>query len=171
MEIYFFLKWNGFELSNSIQYHFLIYPEKLPNSARAFARNYHSISVPVPVPVPVWVPPLEKKKRSASRRKRRRRRSTSSSLPSPSPPCSPSSPPPPSPAPRRRLRPPRPPPPPTARAPEQLASTRKGGEAAEMFSGEWTPPCGSCCTKKYASLVQIPCQCATAQYFPLASPR
>ncbi|BAF16199.1 uncharacterized protein [Oryza sativa Japonica Group] len=25
-----------------------------------------------------------------------------------------------------------------------------------MFSGEWTPPCGSCCTKKYASLVQIP---------------
>lgn len=81
MEIYFFLKWNGFELSNSIQYHFLIYPEKLPNSARAFARNYHSISVPVPVPVPVWVPPLEKKKRSASRRKRRRRRSTSSSLP------------------------------------------------------------------------------------------
>ena len=28
-----------------------------------------------------------------------------------------------------------------------------------MFSGDWTPPCGSCCTKKYASLVQIPCQC------------
>ena len=27
-----------------------------------------------------------------------------------------------------------------------------------MFSGDWTPPCGSCCTKKYASLVQIPCQ-------------
>lgn len=25
-----------------------------------------------------------------------------------------------------------------------------------MFSGDWTPPCGSCCTKKYASLVQIP---------------
>ncbi|KAF0891155.1 hypothetical protein E2562_005221 [Oryza meyeriana var. granulata] len=25
-----------------------------------------------------------------------------------------------------------------------------------MFSGEWTPQCGSCCTKKYASLVQIP---------------
>ncbi|OQU89165.1 hypothetical protein SORBI_3002G154100, partial [Sorghum bicolor] len=27
---------------------------------------------------------------------------------------------------------------------------------ARMFSGDWTPPCGSCCTKKYASLVQIP---------------
>ncbi|VAH54430.1 unnamed protein product [Triticum turgidum subsp. durum] len=26
-----------------------------------------------------------------------------------------------------------------------------------MFSGDWTPPCGSCCTKKYATLVQIPC--------------
>ncbi|PNT74383.1 hypothetical protein BRADI_1g13600v3 [Brachypodium distachyon] len=26
-----------------------------------------------------------------------------------------------------------------------------------MFSGDWTPPCGSCCTKKYANLVQIPC--------------
>ncbi|RLM75256.1 uncharacterized protein C2845_PM15G26250 [Panicum miliaceum] len=25
-----------------------------------------------------------------------------------------------------------------------------------MFSGDWTPPCGSCCTKKYASLVHIP---------------
>ncbi|XP_051207286.1 uncharacterized protein [Lolium perenne] len=25
-----------------------------------------------------------------------------------------------------------------------------------MFSGDWTPPCGSCCTKKYATLVQIP---------------
>ncbi|XP_038971096.1 uncharacterized protein LOC103699407 isoform X6 [Phoenix dactylifera] len=25
-----------------------------------------------------------------------------------------------------------------------------------MFPKEWTPPCGSCCTKKYANLVQIP---------------
>jgi hypothetical protein len=30
---------------------------------------------------------------------------------------------------------------------------------ARMFSGDWTPPCGGSCTKKYASLVQIPCQC------------
>ncbi|KAJ4773722.1 defensin-like protein [Rhynchospora pubera] len=25
-----------------------------------------------------------------------------------------------------------------------------------MFPKDWTPPCGSCCTKKYAALVQIP---------------
>ncbi|KAF3335296.1 hypothetical protein FCM35_KLT19803 [Carex littledalei] len=25
-----------------------------------------------------------------------------------------------------------------------------------MFPKDWTPPCGSCCTKKYATLVQIP---------------
>lgn len=25
-----------------------------------------------------------------------------------------------------------------------------------MFPSEWTPPCGSCCTKKYAYIVQIP---------------
>ncbi|WOK94849.1 hypothetical protein Cni_G03554 [Canna indica] len=25
-----------------------------------------------------------------------------------------------------------------------------------MFLKEWAPPCGSCCTKKYANLVQIP---------------
>ncbi|XP_010940426.1 uncharacterized protein [Elaeis guineensis] len=26
-----------------------------------------------------------------------------------------------------------------------------------MLPKEWTPPCGSLCTKKYANLVQIPC--------------
>ncbi|XP_020264475.1 uncharacterized protein LOC109840305 isoform X1 [Asparagus officinalis] len=25
-----------------------------------------------------------------------------------------------------------------------------------MFPKDWTPPCGSCCTKKYATLMQIP---------------
>lgn len=25
-----------------------------------------------------------------------------------------------------------------------------------MFPKDWTPPCGSCCTKKYATLIQIP---------------
>ena len=38
------------------------------------------------------------------------------------------------------------------------AGAGQGGRDG-MFSGDWTPPCGSCCTKKYASLVQIPCQC------------
>ncbi|KAL5214337.1 hypothetical protein ABZP36_003489 [Zizania latifolia] len=36
---------------------------------------------------------------------------------------------------------------------------REKGRRARMFSGDWTPPCGSCCSKKYAGLVQIPCQC------------
>jgi hypothetical protein len=38
------------------------------------------------------------------------------------------------------------------------APTHHPGQGG-MFSGEWTPSCGSCCTKKYATLMQIPCQC------------
>uniref|UniRef100_A0ACD5Y6J3 Uncharacterized protein n=1 Tax=Avena sativa TaxID=4498 RepID=A0ACD5Y6J3_AVESA len=45
---------------------------------------------------------------------------------------------------------------PTERTPDRGRRRREQGQGEEMFSGEWTPPCGSCCTKKYAALVQIP---------------
>jgi hypothetical protein len=50
------------------------------------------------------------------------------------------------------------------------ATTTSRGRGEAMFSGEWTPPCGSCCTKKYATLVQIPCRLPPAYTFSHTRP-